>query len=447
MKEQFDKELRDLIKDTFEVFDDGLAHDGWKHYQKKIRNKKRRAFILWSLPSGIAAAITLFLLFNNQQNSTEAVNNGSKNSVVVQNKHKSPNTDALTKTTQQQITATLSSESKATMNHPVRNNINTDGQMIASQTVKTIIPYSSVSRVIEIEKKNYEDEIKNFSYSTDITTADHSETGLQIVSAEPKSMIPTTESIFDAKPADFEGSFEEPKSSFAYTDKKNIQSLSRKFKNVKFSLDASTFMNFSKEGVNDNLNLSIGFISEYKISKKFSINSGVNLNRQTAAFLQRIDQPLENTRNAIALTNTIASVINGHFTNAKLVGLDIPINLKYSTTGKKVNWFVSSGFSSYTLLNEKYLNNFSVVNYGFEGIETKNLTTHESHTDNPFSNFQFARSFNFSTGVSFPVKNITTLSIEPFIKYPLRSFGQEGLSLGSGGISFKINLNKNLFKY
>src|SRR5690606_15987929 len=136
-------------------------------------------------------------------------------------------------------------------------------------------------------------------------------------------------------------------------------------------------------------------------------------------------------------------VINGHFTNAKLVGLDIPIAFKYTAGGRKLNWFVSTGFSAYTLLNEKYFNNFSVINYGFAGVETQNVTTEEEHTDRPFSNFQLARSINFSTGISFPVKNVTTLSIEPFIKYPLKSLGQERLSLGSGGISFKMNLNKN----
>ena len=56
MKEQFDKELRNHIKDTFGVFDDHLADDGWRKLNDR-KKKKRRAFFFWYLlPSGIAAS-------------------------------------------------------------------------------------------------------------------------------------------------------------------------------------------------------------------------------------------------------------------------------------------------------------------------------------------------------------------------------------------------------
>ena len=64
MKEQFDKELRNHIKDTFGDFDDHLADDGWRKLIDR-KKRKRRGFIFWYvLPSGIAASIALFLLLN-----------------------------------------------------------------------------------------------------------------------------------------------------------------------------------------------------------------------------------------------------------------------------------------------------------------------------------------------------------------------------------------------
>ena len=68
MKEQFDRELRNHIKDTFDHYDDLMADDGWNQF-KKHRNRKRRGLVLWyALPSGIAAALAVIWLFNAMQN-------------------------------------------------------------------------------------------------------------------------------------------------------------------------------------------------------------------------------------------------------------------------------------------------------------------------------------------------------------------------------------------
>jgi hypothetical protein len=216
-------------------------------------------------------------------------------------------------------------------------------------------------------------------------------------------------------------------------------------KKLKLGLDASTFMNFTREGVSEDINLAIGIISEYKLSNKFSLSSGFNINKQTAAFISNNPQQ-NNAASEKAFANAMATVVTQNFSNARLVGIDIPLQVKYTSSAKKINWFVTSGFSSYTLLNERYLNNISVVNYGFAGVETNNIVLKEENNNNLFSNLQLARTLNFSVGVNIPVKNVTSLAIEPFIKYPIRTVGNERLEIGSGGISFRLNLNNSLFK-
>ncbi len=439
MREQFDKELRDHIKDTFDVYDDGLADNGWKYYQRKERSKKHRAFLMWSLPTGIAAAITFFLLINFYQSSPiiekTIADMGKPLIAAHKNEPKAKNTQ---NTKENTITKTIIPPNKnAVVQEIFINNIGNK-----ENSDKEILPIKYIAlAAVDTANSPFLAEQDNLTVSVPFDGQKN-----QPVEDLAQNTIP--QSLFEEKTeATFIDVSANPNPVFAYTNKNdNKKPTTFKLKNVQFNIDASTFVNFSKEAIDDDVNVAVGVVSEYKLSKHFSINSGININRQTASYRHNTSEPLENIQNAMALTNSIASVINGHFTNAKLVGLDIPISFKYSTGGRKLSWFVSSGFSAYTLLNERYLNNFSVINYGFAGVETQNLTVEEEHTDTPFANFTLARTINISTGISFPIKNITTLSIEPFIKYPLKTVGQERLDLGSGGVSFKMNLNKNLFK-
>ncbi|MFD1630858.1 outer membrane beta-barrel protein [Pseudopedobacter beijingensis] len=434
MKEQFDKVLRDHIKDTFDAYDDGMSHNGWLSFQKKVRNKKRKIFFMWSVPSGIAASLLFFLFTNN--GITEQGNRLSETSEIVLYKKNNDiaSTDIETTANAEKPAVGKSSvKQTAPAKHNIIENSTSNTHVKAEEHVLAHIEPLTEQTVI------FADSIKLAPIHIEHinTTASLQKDAANLILEEPTERPLFSEIFTNSNPY------------FSYTaQKNNKQELKMKLKNLNFALDASTFMNFSKMGLNDEINIAIGVVSEYKLSKHFSVHSGINVNRQTSSFEHPIDfsRPLDNAQNAMALTNTIGSVINGQFTNAKLVGLDIPLNIKYSSNNRKVNWFVSSGLSSYALMNEKYFNNFSVLNYGFDGVETQNLSMTEEYAKSPLSNFQFARSVNFSMGLSFPLKDVTTLSIEPFVKYPLKSLGQERLELGSGGVSMKLYLNKKLFK-
>src|SRR5690606_400309 len=157
----------------------------------------------------------------------------------------------------------------------------------------------------------------------------------------------------------------------------------------KIGLDASTFMHFTKDGVGQDMSLGVGLVSEYKISKNISINSGININKQSASYTANSVDIRESAKNAAfgdALAPMATPVINQHSSNAKLVVFDIPFAIKYSSNNKNLNWFLSTGFSSYTLLTETYLDNISIVNYGFNGIQTTNEVITQEHKDGLFSN-------------------------------------------------------------
>ena len=437
MKEQFDKVLRDHIKDTFDEYDDGLAHDGWLHYQRKLRNRKRKTVLLWTLPSGIAASL-LFLLFFKPENISD--NNKNDSHIIVQtqtekgtviasipgNKKTEPVSPIRSKNVKRNSVSS-SIENKGILEDNNRQYATSSVSVPATQMEQHIaeLPPARVNELIVKEQSRDENTIITEPVTTEI----------------PKSLFGENETPVYAEVSS------PPTSSFAYENtKKDKIPLKNRLRNLKLSVDASTYMNFSDAGMNDDVNVAIGLVSEYQITRNLSVNSGINVNRQSSSFTQEVPAPQDNIQNAMALTNSIASVVNGQFTNAKLVGFDIPLNIKYSTANKKVNWFVSSGISSYALINEKYFNNFSVTSFAFSGVETSTVSTIEEHSENPISSFQLARSLNFSFGVSFPMKKVTTLSIEPFIKYPLRQFGQQNLTLGASGVSIKMHLNKKLFK-
>ncbi|QEK50618.1 hypothetical protein FYC62_02250 [Pedobacter aquae] len=446
MNEQFDKELRDHIKDTFDIYNDQMADDGWKKYQQKVQRKKLRAFLLWSVPSGMAAALAILWLLNMtvQTETQEELTPIKISKNIIQKPSATINSEDEPKP--KDIEITLGKQT----NESSENVIKQEEAFIKNQKAKRQNPTTLASNFVVDDYFFLNDtlasplEISPKSIITQLTqhhiaSVDFAPSTSEIIAANKTN----NKSLGNSSPVLALAST--PQSAYSGDIKKSVVKPFKTLKKLKLGLDASTFMNFTREGVSEDINLAIGIISEYKLSNKFSLSSGFNINKQTAAFISSNPQQ-NNAASEKAFANAMATVVTQNFSNARLVGIDIPLQVKYTSSAKKINWFVTSGFSSYTLLNERYLNNISVVNYGFAGVETNNIVLKEENNNNLFSNLQLARTLNFSVGVNIPVKNVTSLAIEPFIKYPIRTVGNERLEIGSGGISFRLNLNNSLFK-
>lgn len=450
MKEQFDKELRDHIKDTFDVYNDLMEDDGWLKFEKKIKRKKRKAIFMWSLPGGIAAALALIWLLN-----IESFNDVSDNNKVeiVTNK---PSLELDKSNTPTNIKDIRSSGAKVSDEKAVSEKtivLTSEGNQ---NSVSTEIAYISNTTTV-ISEKNELSDTNRFAENTTSpsiingVSADLPETGFTPAKPEFSAASPEEKkSSYSQKETGFNNAFSDVALK-AYADRGKEETDKKSNTNkLKVGLDASTFMNFTKDGLSQDMNLGVGLVSEYKISKNFSINSGININKQSASYTAANSSDLrESSKNAAPFSGLVAMaapVVNQESSSAKLIGFDIPFAIKYSSNNKNFNWFLSTGFSSYTLLSETYSDNITVMNYGFNGIQTTNEVITEEHKDGLFSNLQLARTLNFSVGIQVPIKNVTSLSVEPFIKYPLKSFGREDLTIGSSGVSLKMNLDKRLFK-
>lgn len=107
--------------------------------------------------------------------------------------------------------------------------------------------------------------------------------------------------------------------------------------------------------------------------------------------------------------------------NATCKMLDIPLNIRYDISQKKLSrWFVSAGATSYIMLNEKYVYNYE--NPADPKIKWKNW---EGKTG-PY----YLGVLNFSMGYEYQLFHKLSVQAEPFFKLPIThvGFGQVNLS-------------------
>ncbi|WP_017259171.1 hypothetical protein [Pedobacter arcticus] len=439
MNEQFDRTLRNHIRDTFDHYDDLMADDGWNKFQKQ-KNRKKRGLILWyALPSGIAAALTLLWIFNIATNN--AVQPTGKN--IAQHKASKP-IETISKGSNETVESSSAFGKQA----------HTPTTALKKEIKPTINQNKSVENIVSISATNSRAKLSLVSthqINFNSFKADDTAQGLLLdeYSFKNRDAQKIDNRTYLAFKTDLLKNTDIYPKSATSPNKKEEK---KKNNSLNFAVDANTFYSFTSTGLNNDLNLGIGVLSELKLSKYLSINSGISINRQSAVYQnseqsggsQGFASPPESPNASISqIGKQSISVSEGVRTNAKLVGFDIPINLKYNIPLGKVKTFISTGVSSYSLLNQSYVNDLSVINYSLTSAPTTTvLRSVEEEQDPAFSNFQFARTVNFSFGVLYPVSSKNSISVEPFVKYPIAGFGNRDLEIGSGGISFKLNFGK-----
>lgn len=218
-------------------------------------------------------------------------------------------------------------------------------------------------------------------------------------------------------------------------------------KKAVLSVFAATYFNYAK-GSDNNINVGAGFGSDFRLSKKLKLSTGVSIGQNslnytggspdysgggryaTAAAADPASAALTQAAYAASNKNGLVSALTPVLQNysASLIGLDVPVNLKYQFNPDKNDTYVSAGLSSGTFINETY-----VLNYTSAQLAQKS-TTHAS-----FNNFDFAKTLNVSFGMGYPLGKSNRLIIEPFLKYPLDGLGSQQIKFGAGGVNLKLN--------
>ena len=181
---------------------------------------------------------------------------------------------------------------------------------------------------------------------------------------------------------------------------------------------------FSSVGLVDNLQpgKKLGVSIEYPISRKLSLSTAIVRSTNNYKVQGEV------YRAPAGFWRQVTNGIVPESVSAKCEILDIPINLRYTITDKpKSRLFISSGFSTYFMLNEQYDFTYRPINPG--PVESWEVSNENQH---------FFGIVNFSAGYEFLMANNLSFQVEPFLKVPITDIGFGRVDLFSTGALFSL---------
>lgn len=107
---------------------------------------------------------------------------------------------------------------------------------------------------------------------------------------------------------------------------------------------------------------------------------------------------------------------------------ELPVNFSYDFAAhKNLNWFVTTGVSSYFMHRELY-------NFKYEENGTVKETTNDYYHSSP----DWFSVLNIGAGINVSMHNKYFLQVQPYYKIPISTIGKGNLSLSSGGINISL---------
>lgn len=454
MDDQFDKDLKKRIREVFDNYEDATPDKGWALLREKYPEKGKRS-IAWIWWASAAAVLLLFLgilWFNqspekqqqqvagikkssghSQQPQIAATNNSHKpggsttnhqpDHLLTGKRDQTPTINPGVVEPLKQSAATTSKQAlaaanmrvntpanKATLNSPVINDQNNNAS-IASTSANTTTLASNV--------KPADNNPANRLATAKTDTGRASALKSNLTAAVPGiNMQQAKKSTKDLLADNYQPSKQ--------------KGLSNSL--VHFGVYAATYFNYAK-GSSSQFNVGAGLSADISLSRKFKVSTGIALAQNSLSYPGQ--QPAFSTPTGINLAplsvysaNALQySVSEPTFRNysADLVGIDIPVNLKYTFDPGKSETYLLAGLSSGTFINETYT-------YNFNSAQAQSQSTR-----NGLGGFYFARTLNLAIGTGYRIGG-NRLIVEPFLKYPLEGLGTQQIRFGSGGINLKFSI-------
>ena len=454
MDDQFDDSLKKHISKAFENIEVPGADEGWLMLRKKFPEKEKDRPIVWLWRAAAVAAVIILALgigtwINYQNKPKETIAN------------KPTKIERFEKSNNQVAKKTIPNAVIDSGAYP--NNISPDKQITAKQPI--IKPYTlpNIVRIYStdnaVQKPAIDNPIKPILDNYANATLPANATPDQTVNNTTPTLIKdstvnkTNQNI--AKLPTVNPGVLPKTNNYTLQDNQPVAPITDNEKKVKFGVYAATYFNYAK-GSENQINMGVGFTSDIKISKKVKLSTGVAIAQNSLNYINQPSSAPQNLLyNGAVANNTLGAANAYNFTtaantptiknyNALLVGLDIPLNLKYEFNPQKSRSYIIVGLSSGTFINESYTYNFNTPNYGggFALLAGPQQQPESQTTKNSFNDFYFARTLNVSFGIGYPLgKN--HLIIEPFLKYPLAGLGTQQIHFGAGGVSLKFDFQSS----
>lgn len=186
------------------------------------------------------------------------------------------------------------------------------------------------------------------------------------------------------------------------------------------------------------LNVGAGITTDYRLSDKFSISSGISL-------LQ-----LEAGTDVSSNTNSSVSSLSAKeltATDANLSAIDIPVGLTYHVNK---NFYASAGVSYFNVISEKRSNTYTkTAEFYRSDVDAltgntalyqavKSESVAEDLPESPLKGNSYLGFFNFSIGRQQQLFSRYSIIIEPFVKIPVGKLSDQELKLMNSGVKFKL---------
>lgn len=404
-------ELIAHIKDSLATYEEDYAPGAWEHFSKKEGNGPGR--IIWIGRFSSAAAVVLIGMalfwFTNNTPVKVPVNVSNENPQDVAG-----------------LTPSLTPESKEASAPFSPSDLTTE------RSVKKELPTTGEPEEIANNLEN--GLVTMVQVAEEVKPAPSKLNTASIVAATGISQETKTQD--EPKKASFEEFLKDETNKASHTEKTAKVAVKEDSKWAVGVVVAPSFGNAGK------LNMGYGVSMGYALSDKVSLNSGLSYNEMAAS------KSVSQTTVSSALAGESKSLES---IEQKVTGIDIPLDIKYNLS-KSI--YANVGVSAFAVLDQRRNNNYMQDRlmdmpanaYGEKPAganEIKTVVVNERVSENvPESEIEESRYigfYNFSFGYKQKVSKDKSISIEPFMKVPMKEMTRDNLRLMGTGVRLKFD--------
>ncbi len=423
MKETEDQRIAAKFRQVFDDFEDPATDEGWLELRKKYPEEKRRPLFFWISSAAavliLLSGLWLYLPEINQEhitatNKTTIESKKTESEAIISAPQITPPAPAQSGTIAKELNPGSDSKAATLANSRLaeKEKIFINRPSVSSKTTDRLVSSTKDSA------SSYENPLAKSAVIAEVPAMKQDTMVLAIAEA--------TNTDYNLKPRTEE---------IKLPEEKRKKSEKNSNKNFILSVYAGSFINYA-EGSENNVNVGAGLSSDFRISKNFRISTGLNLSKNSLAYNQ--NEPANKygsfqDANA-SIAGTLVALSNYE---AELLGLDIPVNIKYLFNPQKGSTYLLAGLSSGTYLSEKY----AVIQSNFNSFAGSTAAPNKQEISRQMKEFDLMRTLNVSFGFNTRLSKKQSLTIEPFLKYPLGGLGSENIRFGSSGINVKLNFN------
>lgn len=196
-------------------------------------------------------------------------------------------------------------------------------------------------------------------------------------------------------------------------------------------------------GNSKKVNMGYGVSLGYALSDKVSISSGVSYNEMGAS---KSMTGGGNTYDAPTNTAMISNTQSLQSVDANVVGIDIPLGIKYNLSKK---FYTNVGVSAFAIISQKQSNNYLKGTLEYSVSDQSNVTALKTvFTTKSVSepvpaaelpNDKYLGFYNISFGFKQKISGSKSFAVEPFMKLPMKEFTKDNLHLIGTGLRLKFD--------